>query len=118
MRLNLVGRFSEKAVEVKVKNLSAWSKVNELGFLNRHQVRDVLARSKAGLVTFLPVPNHVDAQPNKMFEYMSAGLPIITSDFPLWREIVEGNSSGICVDPLYPKAIAEAIQYLIDHPEH
>ena len=43
------------------------------------------------LVTFLKTPNHIDAQPNKMFEYMSAGLPIITSNFPLWREIVEGN---------------------------
>jgi glycosyltransferase involved in cell wall biosynthesis len=117
VRLNLAGQFSEKAVEVKVKNHSAWSKVNELGFLNRHQVSDVLARSKAGIVTFLPAPNHVDAQPNKMFEYMSAGLPIITSNFPLWKEIVEGSSCGICVDPLDPKAIAEAVQYLIDHPE-
>ncbi|MBD3768073.1 MAG: glycosyltransferase, partial [Gammaproteobacteria bacterium] len=69
-----------------------------------------------GLVTFLPAPNHIDAQPNKMFEYMSAGLPIITSIFPLWREIVEGNQCGLCVDPLDPQAIGEAIQYLIDNP--
>lgn len=115
VRLNLAGRFSEKAVEEQVKNHKAWSKVNELGFLNRKQVNQVLAKSRAGLVTFLSAPNHIDAQPNKMFEYMSAGLPIITSNFPLWREIVEGNECGICVDPLDPKAIGEAIQYLIDH---
>ena len=41
---------------------------------------------------------------------------MIASNFPLWREIVEGSQSGICVDPLDPKAIGEAIQYLIDHP--
>ncbi len=116
VRLNLAGKFSEKAVEEQVKNHQAWSKVNELGFVNRQQVNEFLAKSRAGLVTFLPAPNHIDAQPNKMFEYMSAGLPIITSNFPLWREIVEGNQCGICVDPLDPKAIGEAIQYLIDLP--
>lgn len=116
IRLNLAGKFSESDVEVRVKQQSGWSKVNELGFLNRQQVADVLACSKVGLVTFLPAPNHIAAQPNKMFEYMSAGLPIITSNFPLWREIVEGNQCGICVDPLNPQAIGEAIQYLIDHP--
>jgi len=116
IRLNLAGRFSEKAVAEKVKNYPLWFKVNELGFLNRKQVNGVLSRSRVGLVTFLPAPNHFDAQPNKMFEYMSAGLPIITSNFPLWREIVEGNKCGICVDPLDPKMIGEAIQHIVYHP--
>ena len=73
--------------------------------------------SKAGIVTFHPLPNHIDAQPNKMFEYMSAGLPIITSNFPLWKEIVEGNNCGICINPLEPKEIAQAIEYIITHPK-
>jgi glycosyltransferase involved in cell wall biosynthesis len=76
-----------------------------------------MGQSKAGVVTFLPAPNHIDSQPNKMFEYMSAGLPIITSNFPLWKEIVEGNSCGICVNPLESKEIAEAIEYIVSHPK-
>jgi glycosyltransferase involved in cell wall biosynthesis len=59
----------------------------------------------------------VDAQPNKMFEYMSAGVPVISSNFPLWREIIEGNDCGVCVDPLDPSAIAQAIDHLVAHPE-
>jgi len=55
--------------------------------------------------------------PNKMFEYMIAELPIIASNFLLWREIVEKNNCGICVNPLDPKEIAEAIEYLIEHPD-
>lgn len=117
VRLNLAGQFSEKSVEGGVKKYKSWSNVNELGFLNRQEVNQVLAQSKVGLVTFLPVPNHINAQPNKMFEYMSAGIPIITSNFPLWREIVEGAECGLCIDPLDPSAIAKAIEYLIDHSD-
>lgn len=115
--LNLAGRFNDPAVEARVREAPGWSHVTELGFLDRPQVGKLLARSKAGLVTFLPVPNHVDAQPNKMFEYMSAGIPVIASHFPLWREIIEGNDCGICVDPQDPDAIAAAIRKIVGDPQ-
>lgn len=116
-RLNLAGEFPKGNVKAEVEAKPGWSKVNELGFLSREQVRAVLGRSLAGLVTFLPAPNHIDAQPNKMFEYMSAGLPVIASNFPLWRDIIEGNDCGICVDPQDVSAIAEAIDHLVENPE-
>ena len=115
-RLNLCGDFSEPDVEQRVKAMPGWQQVNELGFVDRLGVRDVLSRSVAGLVTFHPLPNHIDAQPNKMFEYMSAGIPVIASDFPLWREIIQGNDCGLLVDPLDPAAIAKAIDHLVCNP--
>ncbi|MFV0924865.1 glycosyltransferase family 4 protein [Pseudomonas palmensis] len=115
-RLNLVGQFSEPSVEAEVKKLEGWGRVIACGQLGRAQVRDVLGRSLAGLVTFHPLPNHVDAQPNKMFEYMSSGIPVIASNFPLWREIIEGSQCGICVDPMNSHAIAEAIDFLVNNP--
>ncbi|MBE0602483.1 MAG: glycosyltransferase family 4 protein [Deltaproteobacteria bacterium] len=115
-RLNLAGVFSEPDVEAEVKALPGWSRVSERGFLDRAGVRELLGRSLAGLVTFLPLPNHLDAQPNKMFEYMSAGIPVIASDFPLWRAIIQGNDCGLLVDPLDPKAIAGAIDRLVENP--
>ncbi len=116
-QLQLVGQFSEAYVEERVKRLSGWKKVNQLGFLDRGQVRDILSTSVAGLVTFHPLPNHVDSQPNKMFEYMSAGIPVIASNFSFWRDIIEGTNCGICVDPLQPEEIAKAIDFLIDNPK-
>jgi glycosyltransferase involved in cell wall biosynthesis len=117
VRLNLCGRFSEPALEQSCKAMPGWQAVNQQGFVDRDGVRQVLGRSVAGLVTFHPMPNHIDAQPNKMFEYMSAGIPVIASDFPLWREIVLGNQCGLCVDPMDPAAIAKAIDYLVAHPD-
>lgn len=117
VKLNLAGRFSEKQVEDEVKSWVSWKQVNELGFINREEAAIVLGRSKAGVVTFHNYPNHIDAQPNKMFEYMSAGLPIITSNFPMWKEVVEGNNCGICVDPMDTHAIAGAINYIISNPK-
>lgn len=116
-RLNLVGSFSESALEAEMQALPGWRRVNAYGFLDRAGVRDVMARSIAGIVTFHPLPNHFDAHPTKMFEYMSSGIPVIASDFPLWRDIIEGNRCGICVDPLDPKAIAAAIDHLVAHPD-
>lgn len=112
--LNLVGSFGEKITYENVRKSAGWSRVNELGQLDRSEVKEVLQSSVAGLVTFLPVPNHIDAQPNKMFEYMSAGIPVIGSNYPLWKSIIEGNNCGICVDPEHPQEIANAIDRLVN----
>lgn len=112
-KLNLVGEFGDKELETVLRNSTGWRNVHDRGFQDRAGVRDILGRSVAGVVTFLPMPNHVDAQPNKMFEYMSAGIPVIASDFPLWREIILGHDCGLCVDPNDPDAIAAAIDALI-----
>lgn len=116
-RFLLAGTFSDAAEYEKAHRHPGWQKVNELGQVDRKGVKCVLSRSLAGLVVFHPAPNHINAKPNKMFEYMSAGLPVIASDFPLWREIVEGSRCGICVDPLDPDDIAGAINWIIDHPD-
>ncbi|MCO5064448.1 MAG: glycosyltransferase family 4 protein [Rhizobiaceae bacterium] len=113
-RLKLAGGFAPASLRSEVTRLSGWDHVDELGIVDREGVRDLLAESVAGLVTFLPAPNHIDAQPNKMFEYMSAGLPVIASDFPLWRTIIAGNNCGLLVEPQNPQAIANAIDRLFE----
>jgi glycosyltransferase involved in cell wall biosynthesis len=117
VRLNMVGAFAQKNLHERVSVQPGWKKVNYLGLQDRHGVGVVLERSVAGLVNLHPLINYLDALPIKMFEYMSAGIPVIASDFPLWREILEDNECGICVNPLNPQDIANAINYLISHPE-
>ena len=116
VKLDLAGGISED-FKGDLATLKGWSQVNELGFINRQESLRIKSESFAGIVTFLALPNHVNAQPNKIFEYMASGLPVIGSSFPLWREIIEDNKCGICVDPESPSDIASAIMHLHDHPE-
>lgn len=113
--LNLAGNISDLNLAQSLRKMPGWKKINELGLVDRKQVKEVLASSKIGIVTFLPVPNHIDAQPNKMFEYMSAGIPVIGSAFPLWKEIIEGFDCGTCVDPEDSLELAKAINSLLSN---
>lgn len=115
--LALGGIFSQPDFETLVRGEKGWQKVDFRGWLDRDGVKRTLHESLGGIVTLHPVINYLDALPVKMFEYMAAGLPVIASDFPLWRRIVEGNQCGICVDPQSPQAIAEAIDYLVTNRE-
>lgn len=78
---------------------------------------DILGGADAGIVCLHPMVNYLLGLPVKMFEYMAVGLPVIASNFPLWKKIVEENNCGICVSPLNPEEIAKAIEYLIEYPE-
>ena len=117
VRLILAGDFSPQLFKEKVESMAGWKQTEYLGYLSRDKVAMLFGRIKAGLVLFHPEPNHISAQPNKLFEYMSAGIPVIASDFPLWREIVEGVGCGLLVNPLKPEEIADAVVYLLENPE-
>jgi len=116
-KLLLAGSFENETLRTKITNKKGWEHTHELGFISREEAKEVLRLSKLGVVTFLPLPNHIDAQPNKMFEYMGAGVPVLASNFPLWREIIEKNNCGICVDPNNEKEIAEAILKILNNDE-
>lgn len=115
--LHLGGKFSPPDYRDEVTNIPGWKKVKEYGFVDRETAVQIMAGSLAGMVTLHPIINYIDALPVKLFEYMSAGLPVIASDFPLWKDIVEKNKCGICVDPLDPVKIADAVTYLFENPD-
>ena len=114
-KLLLAGNIAP-GIENRLRRLPGWRQVEALGFVDRAGVRATVARSLGGLVLLHPTINYIDALPIKMFEYMSAGIPVIASNFPLWKEIIEGFECGFCVDPLDTEQIAGAIQFIVEHP--
>lgn len=97
------------------KELRNQLKVNNViyhGYADRDKVKNIFSNSYAGLVTFLPAPNHNNANPNKLFEYMAGGIPVIASNFTPWKTIIEENKLGIAVNPESIVEITNAITYL------
>ena len=117
VRLRLLGEFSDRKIEAELRELNEWDRVEYIPTVPYLEVAKYLSEAESGLVCFHPEPNHVNAMPNKIFEYMWAGLPVIASDFPLWREIIAENQCGLMVNPLDPEEIARAVEYLIEHPD-
>ena len=87
------------------------------GYTDQRMAFPFAAGATAGLALLKPIGDYPDSYTTKMFEYMALGLPVITSDFPLYRNVVEHNSCGFCVSPYSPEQIAEAMMFLIKHPE-
>lgn len=117
VRLHLAGPYSPPSYARTLEAMPGWAQVTYHGVVSRPEVGALLATSRAGMVVHHPIPNEVDAQPIKTFEYMSVGLPVIASDFPAWRRIIGEAGCGLLVNPLDPQAVADAMQWILDHPD-
>lgn len=104
---------------------SLWDEANRLGISRQVHYHGILSKSKAlilqqqasiGLVTYLPLENSIMGLPNKLMECMALGLPVVCSDFPIYREVAGETGAGIMVDPTKPKQIADAIESLVRNP--
>jgi glycosyltransferase involved in cell wall biosynthesis len=115
-RLVIFGKFGPAELESQMRAHPAFGRVDYRGWVPYETLPAQLARADAGIVCFQPEPNNVNAGPTKLFEYMACGLPVVASNFPLWREVIEGHDCGICVDPTDPDAIAAALTRLADDP--
>ena len=58
-----------------------------------------MAQADLGLLLFQPRGNHINSQPNKLFEYMSGGLFQLSSNFQHWNKILLDQKLGFTVDP-------------------
>jgi glycosyltransferase involved in cell wall biosynthesis len=88
-----------------------------LGLLPYEAIPPLFEGALAGLLCFQPTPNNVLGTPNKLFEYMSASIPVIASDFPFIREVVVEADCGLLVQPDDTRQIASAMAQVLHHPQ-
>lgn len=114
-RLVLAGRVASTDLLQHIED--AADTTTYLGQLPVEQVPFALANARLGLAVLHPLPNYLEAQATKLFEYMAAGRPFIASDFPSWRSMLEPYNCGLFVNPLDVNALARAIDTLLDDVE-
>jgi len=119
--LCLVGSCRPQSFERELKDLAARcgvaANVKFVAWVPYEEKERLSSQASMGVITYLPYSNNTSCLPNKLFDYMLVGLPVIASDFPLYRQIVEPNRCGILVDPSKPDQIARAMQRLIERPQ-
>jgi len=101
------------------KRIRAVSNVRYLGNQSLQAVYQHIAEADLGLLLLQPVPAYAYAGENtlKLFEYMWCEIPLVSSDFPNLKQIIEAAQCGICIDPCDPERAAGAIMDLLEQPE-
>lgn len=116
-RLRLAGKFSIRETQHRAQQMPEWASVKFEGWTSREGVAKLLADGRAGLVVLKPVEHEMLTLPIKLFEYMAAGMPVISSDFPIWREIVDSAQCGLLVDPTNTDQLVEAMRWILENPQ-
>ena len=117
--LALAGTFSPSAYGDAVRDMAEYDCVDYRGRLNRNEVAALLAESQIGMAVYLRRGQYgkTDAFAVKMYEYMAMGLPIIFNKSDKPSPLLKPVPMGIAVDENNIDEVADAIRYLLDHPD-
>ena len=89
-------------------------RVHFFGPVPFEEVPKYAASADIGVVLFRNVGlSYYYSSPNKLFECMAAGLPVVGSNFPDLKRYIEGYNFGVTCDPDNPRDIADAINYIL-----
>lgn len=111
-KMHFVGRLFDEVDWVKYASIK--DKVIFYGRKSLDEGYAISSQCIAGLAVLKPIGNYVGSYPTKVFEYMAIGLPTITSNFALYKQIVEENKVGWCVDPYSPEDLAEIMISILE----
>lgn len=116
VRFVLVGEGSEKQRLLQRTESSGLDSVEFRDLLPKTELPGLLRECDAGLMILADVPVFYDAtSPNKFFDYLAAGLPVL-NNYPGWiASIIEDEKCGLAVPPGDPGAFADAVTYLRDN---
>jgi len=116
IRFLLVGDGKEKpglvlrATEKKLDNILFLPPVA------KQNMAEVLAACDCGIAILKPIPLYGTTYPNKVFDYMAAGRPVVLAIDGVIRKVVEEARAGVAVPPGNPQALADAVRVLADDP--
>lgn len=122
VRLLAIGPFNEQKVKAHLLSYARQQGVAEaIEFVDYRPHQEIPRELVLSRVALVPWQRNEQTMrmffPNKVFEYMACGLPIVASDLPSLRQVVGQAGCGLLVRPDDARAHAQAIVYLLNHQE-
>ncbi len=117
IRFVLIGDGKEKPGLIKRAAQMNLSNVCFLPPQAKQDMPEVLGAADAGLAILKPLELYKTTYPNKVFDYMAAGLPVILAIDGVIRQVVEAAGGGVFVQPGNPQALADAVRNLALKPK-
>jgi len=109
----------EQNLKLELSEIPYWSKINYIQSWSKLELQKVLKCATIGnaIIDYSPNLGYKKGSLGviKLFEYMEAGIPVICTDFILWKEIINKYKCGICVNPKNENEIRSAISYLLNN---
>ena len=116
----VAGSYKESYLET-LKSYKGFEKVEFLGKLDKKGVKDLYSNSNVGIALCSYRPNTCYKKGSlgntKIFEYMMYELPVIFTDFDVFKNILKEGKFGIAVNPYDSKEVEAALRYLLDNPK-
>ena len=112
------GHENDQSLLQALKNSKEWHNVNFIGSVPFKDMSNLLIESSMSINMYADLPNHYGNRSNRLFEAMSAGLPVIVSDFGETASFVRKYNCGIAVNPVNPIDVSTAIVKLLSDPEY
>ena len=108
---------TDGATTNRIKRLKEIGKLIDLEWVEYSQTGKTLENADIGICLLEDHPNYLTAAPNKVFNYMYAGLPIIADNYPGIATILKEHKCGILLNDHSCGTLIKSIKYLINNPD-
>jgi glycosyltransferase involved in cell wall biosynthesis len=106
-----------KKLRRRAERAGVGKRIHFHGAVPQHELLRFTASADLGLIPYQATClNNLYCTPNKLFEYIAAGVPIVASDLPELRRVIGDNGIGLIIDAGSPETFARAIDLLIPDP--
>ncbi|MDZ7860059.1 MAG: glycosyltransferase [Candidatus Krumholzibacteriota bacterium] len=100
------------------ENLYNRKKITITGWVNKVEMREYIDRIRIGVVPLMDTYfNRYLTSPLKLFDFYSYGIPVISSDLPTMRELIDGEETGFFYKSGDIKKLSEKIDLLFENKE-
>jgi len=113
--LHFIGDITNPVLERELMSIFAHrSNVIFHGYQPLYDAWRICKECDVGLAILDPKENYIESYPTKLFEYLVCGLPVVTSNFELYKDLIERYGLGLCIDPNKEVDIASALIEIMD----